>query len=76
MNFDYERLNQWGPQIDHILDTVPYPIEKDELVLRAQQTGLNPQVIVAMQQILPDKIFDSSQDIKKFLSGQHGQARM
>jgi hypothetical protein len=41
MNFDYERLNQWGPQIDHILDTVPYPIEKDELVLRAQQTGLN-----------------------------------
>lgn len=76
MNFDYERLSQWGPQIDHILDMVPYPIEKDELILRAQQAGMNPQVIVAMQQILPDKTFDSSQDVKKFFSSQHGQARM
>jgi hypothetical protein len=73
MNFDYGQLSQMGPQIDQVLSTLPYPIDKDELVQRAQQAGANPQVVGAMRQILPDKTFNSSQDIKKFLTGQQGQ---
>lgn len=76
MNFDY---SQMAPQIDQVLSTLPYPIDKDDVVLRAQQAGANPQVLGAMKQILPDQTFNSPQDIKKCLSrsqGQQGQTRM
>lgn len=76
MNFDY---SQMAPQIDQVLSTLPYPIDKDDVVLRAQQAGANPQVLGAMKQILPDQTFNSPQDIKKHLSrgqGQQGQTRM
>ena len=67
-----------APQIDQVLSTLPYPIDKDDLVLRAQQSGANAQVVGAMKQILPDKTFNSPQDIKKCFSsqGQQGQTRM
>lgn len=73
MNFDYERLSQMENQIDQVLSTLPYPIDKEELVLRTQQAGANPEVVGAMRQILPDAIFNSSQDIKKFFSSRQGQ---
>lgn len=76
MNFDYEQLSQMGNQIDQVLSVLPYPIDKDDLVHLARQNGANPEIVGAMQQILPEKTFTSSQDIKKFLTDKQGQTWM
>jgi hypothetical protein len=66
MQVDYNQLNQGG-QLDKVLSTLPYPLDKDELVMQAQQSGANQQIITAMKQILPDKTFNSSEDVKKVI---------
>lgn len=74
MSFDFGQLGQMGGQIDQVLSTLPYPLDKDEVCQRAKQAGANDQVIGAMQRMLPEKTFNSPQDVKNFLGGQ-GQGR-
>jgi hypothetical protein len=66
MQIDYNQLNQGG-QLDKVLGTLPYPLDKDELVVHAQQAGANPQMITAIKQVLPDKTFNSPEDVKKII---------
>jgi len=61
MNFDLGQLTQ-------LLDHVPYPIGKAQLVQFAQQHGANEQ-IMGMLDHLPDKTFNSSQEVKDSLGG-------
>lgn len=75
MSFDFGQLGQMGGQIDQVLSTLPYPLDKDEVCQRAKQAGANDQVVGAMQRILPDKTFNSPQDIKNCLGGSQGQGR-
>lgn len=69
MSFDFGQLGQMSGQIDQVLSTLPYPLDKEELCEHARQAGANDQVIGAMQRILPDKTFNSAQDIKNCLGG-------
>ncbi len=73
MQFDYNQLNQGG-QLDKVLSTLPYPLDKDQLVMKAQQAGANPQMISAIKQALPDQTFNSAEDIKKSIQ-RGGQSR-
>jgi len=61
MNFDLGQIAQ-------VLDHVPYPIGKSHLVQFAQQQGTNEQ-IMGMLEHLPDKTFNSSQEVKDALGG-------
>lgn len=63
MQIDYNQLNQGG-QLDRMLSTLPYPLDKNEVVAQAQQAGANPQVLNAIKQVLPDKTFKSAEEIK------------
>lgn len=63
MQFDYNQLNQGG-QLDKMLNALPYPMDKDELVMEAQQAGANQQMVAAMQQMLPDRTFKSADEVK------------
>jgi hypothetical protein len=73
MGFDFGQLGQMGGQIDQVLSTLPYPIDKDDLVRRARQAGANEQIVGAMQKTLPDKTFNSPEDIKSCFGGGQGQ---
>jgi hypothetical protein len=64
MQLDWNQLNQGG-QLDKVLSTLPYPLDKDELVTKAQQAGANPEALAAMRQLLPDETFNSPEEIKK-----------
>jgi hypothetical protein len=61
MNLDPGQLNQ-------LLDHIPYPVGKAQLVQFAQQHGLNAQIMGVLNQ-LPDKSFNSSQEVKDALGG-------
>ena len=73
MQLDWNQMNQGG-QLDKMLSTLPYPLDKEEVVAKAQQAGANPQIITAMKQVLPDQTFKSVEDIKKCIS-RGGSAR-
>lgn len=73
MSFDFGQLGQLGGQIDQVLSTLPYPIDKEDLCEHARQAGANDQIVGAMERILPDKTFNSAQDIKSCLGGAFGQ---
>ena len=73
MQIDYNQLNQGG-QLDKVLSTLPYPLDKDQLVMKAQQAGANPQMMTAIKQALPDQTFTSAEDIKKVMQ-RSGQPR-
>lgn len=64
MQIDWNQINQGG-QLDKVLSSLPYPLDKNEVVAHAQQVGANPQVLKAMKQVLPDQTFNSPEDIKK-----------
>lgn len=73
MQIDYNQLNQGG-QLDSVLSTLPYPLEKEKLVAQAQQAGANQQIIEAMRQVLPEETFNSPEEVKETIrSG--GQTR-
>ncbi|GCE26439.1 hypothetical protein KDA_19230 [Dictyobacter alpinus] len=55
-------------QIDQILNALPYPISKQNLIDMARQRGVNDQMI-SMLEKLPDKTFNSADDIKNSVSG-------
>jgi hypothetical protein len=61
MNFDLGQASQ-------LLDHVPYPIGKSQLVQFAQQHGANEQTMNILQR-LPDKTFNNSQEVKDALGG-------
>lgn len=63
MQIDYNQLNQGG-QLDKVLSTLPYPLDKNEVVAQAQQFGANPQMLNAIKQVLPDRTFNSADEIK------------
>lgn len=73
MSIDFNQLNQGG-QLDKVLSTLPYPLDKDEVVAHAQKAGANPQMIAAIKQALPDETYDSPEDIKKVIRSK-GQSR-
>ena len=73
MQLDYNQLNQGG-QLDRMLTSLPYPLDKDELVVHAQQAGANPQMLSVIKKALPDQTFKSADDIKKCIQG-GGQSR-
>jgi len=56
MNFDPGQMNQ-------LVQSIPFPIGKNELVQFAQQHGANDQMTGILQK-LPDKTFNSPQDIQ------------
>ncbi|HEY3991824.1 MAG TPA: DUF2795 domain-containing protein [Ktedonobacteraceae bacterium] len=66
MGLDFNQLNQGGV-LDRVLSTLPYPLDKDELIAHAQQMGANQQIVGAMKQSLPDETFNSAEDIKKIM---------
>jgi len=61
MNIDANLVNQ-------ILSKLPYPISKTQLLQTAQQHGANAQVMGVLQR-LPDKTYNSSQDLENELKG-------
>ena len=61
MSFDLGQLTQ-------LLDHVPYPIGKSNLVQFAQQHGANEQIMGLLNR-LPEKTFNSSQEVKDSLGG-------
>ena len=61
MNFDLGQMTR-------VLDYVPYPIDKSHLVQFAQQHGANEQ-IMGMLEHLPEKTFNSSQEVQDSLGG-------
>lgn len=64
MNIDFNQLNQGG-MLDRVLSSLPYPLDKDEIVMHAQQSGAPQQVVGALKQALPDTSFNSPEDVKK-----------
>jgi Protein of unknown function (DUF2795) len=61
MNFDPGQLNQ-------LLSHVPFPIGKTDLVQFAQQHGANDQIMGLLNH-LPEKTFNSSQEVQDALGG-------
>jgi hypothetical protein len=61
MNMDPQMVNQ-------LLNAIPYPISKTNLIQMAQQIGANDQIVKALQR-LPDKTFNSPQEIQKAFDG-------
>ena len=61
MNINPEQLNQ-------LLNLVPYPIGKSQLIDFLRQRGGNDQIIGLLGR-LPDVTFNSAQDVQNALSG-------
>jgi len=61
MNFDPGQLNQ-------LLSQIHYPIGKAQLIQFAQQHGANDQIMGLLGQ-LPDKTFNSQQEVQDSLGG-------
>jgi Protein of unknown function (DUF2795) len=61
MNFDPGQLTQ-------LLSHVPFPIGKADLVRYAQQHGANDQITGLLDR-LPDKTYNSSQEVQDALGG-------
>ena len=55
-------------QLSQLLSRVPYPIGKAQLVQFAQQHGANEQIICLLDR-LPDKTFNSQQEVQDSLGG-------
>ncbi|HLG76997.1 MAG TPA: DUF2795 domain-containing protein [Ktedonobacteraceae bacterium] len=64
MNIDPGQLNQ-------LMSKIPFPIGKQQLVDLAKQHGANDQ-ITGMLNKLPDKTYNSPQDLQKELGGLGG----
>ncbi len=60
-------MNLNSEQVKQILQHLPYPIGKQQLVQVAQQHNVNAQ-IVSLLQLLPDKTYNSADDVQRDLS--------
>ncbi|HXX79649.1 MAG TPA: DUF2795 domain-containing protein [Ktedonobacteraceae bacterium] len=61
MNFDPGMINQ-------LLNQIPYPVGKSQLVQIAQQFGGNEQIMGLIDR-LPDKTFNSAQELQDAIGG-------
>jgi hypothetical protein len=61
MNINAEQVNQ-------VLNVLPYPLSKDVLVEQARKHNLPDQAIGILDK-LPDKTFNSADDVKGAISG-------
>jgi hypothetical protein len=61
MNFDPGQLNQ-------LLSHVPFPMSKTDLIQFAQQHDANDQIMGLLNH-LPEKTFNSSQEVQDALGG-------
>jgi hypothetical protein len=57
--------------IDKMLNAIPYPISTSQLIQLAKDRGA-PGPVVGMLEKLPDKTFNSAQEIKDMMSGSLG----
>lgn len=64
MNFDLGQAKQ-------LLDHVPYPVGKAQLVQFAQQHNANEQILTILNH-LPDKTYSSSEDVQNDLQNVQG----
>jgi hypothetical protein len=62
MSIDSQMVNQ-------LLDAIQYPISKNSLIQTAQQIGANDQIVSVLQR-LPDKTFNSRQELQSVFEGQ------
>ena len=60
MHFSPDQLNQ-------VLTLIPYPVGKAQVIQLAQQFNANEQIL-GLLQLLPDKTYNSAQDIQNDLS--------
>lgn len=68
MNIDPGQLNQ-------LMNRIPFPIGKQQLVDLAKQHGANDQITGALNK-LPDKTYNSPQDLQKELGGLGGLGKI
>ena len=61
MNIDPNMINQ-------VLNKIPYPIGKDQLIQLARKQGVNDQVTGMLDKFLPNKTFNSAQDLQTLIS--------
>lgn len=64
MSIDYDQLNQGG-QLDTLLSTLPYPLNKEEIIEYAETEMIQTQVVNALKRVLPKKEFTSAEDIQQ-----------
>jgi len=64
MNFDPGMVNQ-------VLNAIPYPVGKAQIIQLARQAGANDQII-GMLDHLPDKTFNSAQEVQNSFQGLGG----
>ncbi|HTK06253.1 MAG TPA: DUF2795 domain-containing protein [Ktedonobacteraceae bacterium] len=60
MNFDAKLLNQ-------LLSTLRFPVSRDDLLEVARQSGLDDMAISDLEALLPDKTFNSANEILDFI---------
>jgi hypothetical protein len=55
----------FGPAaiVNQVLNALPYPVSKDSLIQMARQYGANDQIVSILER-LPDKTFNSPQEIQ------------
>jgi hypothetical protein len=61
MNFDPGMVSQ-------MLNMIPYPVGKGQLVQMAQQFGANEQIMGLLDR-LPDKTYNSAQELQDAIGG-------
>ena len=54
--------------LDQALGALPYPVDKNKLVQLAKQFGANDQIVGTLDK-LPDKQFNSPDDVKNAIGG-------
>lgn len=64
-------MNISTEQIEQIVNSLPYPISKDNLLQQARKFGANDQMISMMNK-LPDKTFNSPEDLKSSFGNMGG----
>ena len=53
-------------RVDQVLNALSYPLGKAKLIEMARQMGANDQIVGALNR-LPDKTFNSAQEVKSAL---------
>lgn len=67
MGFNLSMLNRNG-EIDRLLSTFSYPVDKDEIITKAHVVGVNQQAISVMERVLSDdEVFASSEEVQQAL---------
>ncbi|HEX4207716.1 MAG TPA: DUF2795 domain-containing protein [Ktedonobacteraceae bacterium] len=59
-------------QINQLVNNLPFPISKNDVIQRAKQYGANDQMVNGLQQMLPNQTFNSPQDLMNCCSGMMG----